>query len=358
VVVAPKPGDAPTIPLDTAIARYPEAILGGDSVRRWGPTLPFLFKVLSIGAPLSIQAHPNAALARILHARDPINYPDSNHKPEIGVALGPVELLAGLRSSAELADVFTAQPELRTLLASAPTAREASPERVFRALYESPDAAYVAAMSALAHRLESVEPAQRSKPERYFLESFAEYGAADRGLGCFFALNFVTLEPGDAVSIGSDYPHAYLSGDIVECMANSDNVIRAGLTRKFQDRTTLLDTLDYGTTKPTILYADDHCVAPGRFRYAPAQEFFIERCTGEGVHFDFPAVRSAQIVACLDGTASLETDRGREVVSFGDVALVPAIAGGWVLTVQQGTCFVAGTPSAGAALPSKADRSV
>lgn len=344
LLLAASPDEPQTIPLNEAIARYPEAFLGGNVVQAWGPALPFLFKVLSVATPLSIQAHPDADLARLLHARDPAHYPDASHKPEIGVALGRVELLAGFRPSGELAALCTAYPELESLLVPRGRIEGLTPEKVFRSLYDSSDAVFVAAMNSLARRLEDRERSQRSVQEKYFLEALTEYGSADRGLGCFFILNFVTLDAGDAISIGPRYPHAYLSGDIVECMANSDNVVRAGLTRKFQDRATLLDMLDYGATQPTILRASDQCGEPNRLSYFPAEEFFIERYTGEGAHFAHSAVRSAHIVACLEGGAAIETAWGSETLSFGQVLLVPAFSGEWRLKIERGTCFVAGTP--------------
>jgi mannose-6-phosphate isomerase len=73
------------------------ALLGTDISEKYSKKLPFLFKVLSIAKALSIQAHPNKKLAEQLHAKDPKNYPDDNHKPEMAIAITPFEGLCGFR---------------------------------------------------------------------------------------------------------------------------------------------------------------------------------------------------------------------------------------------------------------------
>ncbi len=76
--------------------------LGERVLAKYGPQLPFLFKVLSVEKALSIQAHPDKSLAGILHKRDPANYPDDNHKPELALAVSQFEVLCGFRSLEEI----------------------------------------------------------------------------------------------------------------------------------------------------------------------------------------------------------------------------------------------------------------
>ena len=83
--------------LDKLIGKYPEELLGSFVQQKFGAELPFLFKVLSVRTALSIQAHPDKAQAVELHARDPENYPDANHKPEVAIALSPLTMLIGFR---------------------------------------------------------------------------------------------------------------------------------------------------------------------------------------------------------------------------------------------------------------------
>lgn len=333
-----------SVPLTVAIERYPDLILGRSVAAAWGRSLPFLFKVLSIGGPLSIQAHPDSTAAARLHARDPHHYPDPNHKPEIALALTPVELLAGCRSPAELESVWRSYPEIAQLVSAEGLAAARGVTQLFRALYTAPATHYVAAMNALGERLCSISDELRTKQERYFLELLSVYGPSDRGLVSLFVLQSLVLSPGEAVAIGPNLPHAYLSGELIECMANSDNVVRAGLTTKFQDHATLLELLNDTATAPPVLRPETHKVAPGRLRYAPAREFFVERCVGRELTFEFDAVRSAQILLCLEGRGAITTTQGAVPIESGFVAILPAMAGGWTLSLEEGTCFVAGTP--------------
>src|ERR1700710_3069186 len=93
-----------------------QALLSQDISSKFGEKLPFLFKVLSIGKALSIQAHPNKKLAEQLHARDPKNYPDDNQKPEMTIAITPFDGLCGFRPLAEISHFLTTVPSLRSLV--------------------------------------------------------------------------------------------------------------------------------------------------------------------------------------------------------------------------------------------------
>jgi len=109
--------------LSDFIASAPEDILGASVVKKFGETLPFLFKVLSIASPLSIQAHPDKELAAKLHAKDPKNYPDLNHKPEIAIAVTPLLFLAVFRPIHELKNLFVKFELLQNLLSAYPVTK-------------------------------------------------------------------------------------------------------------------------------------------------------------------------------------------------------------------------------------------
>ena len=99
------PSGASTLPDGQTLLQYiqtnPDS-LGKGILNRFGPKLPFLFKVLSVEKALSIQAHPDIPLARVLHEKDPLNYPDDNHKPEMAIAVSPFEVMCGFRSLEEI----------------------------------------------------------------------------------------------------------------------------------------------------------------------------------------------------------------------------------------------------------------
>ncbi|XP_072290928.1 mannose-6-phosphate isomerase isoform X2 [Eucyclogobius newberryi] len=177
--------------LGSWIQKNPQSL--GSKVReRFNGKLPFLFKVLSVRTALSIQAHPDLDLAVRLHAQFPEHYPDDNHKPEMAIALTPFTGLCGFRPVSEILDFLSGKVPLDSLLL----------------------------------KLHSQFP-------------------GDIGCFCIYFLNLVELQPGDAMFLRANEIHAYLYGDCIECMACSDNTVRAGLTPKFLDVETLCEMLDY-----------------------------------------------------------------------------------------------------------------
>jgi mannose-6-phosphate isomerase len=112
--------DGTTLSLEEALVRYAQDLLGVRTIERFGSTLPFLLKILSVNREygLSIQLHPTKAKAEELHKKAPQHYPDSNHKPEVGVAITPVSLLYGVKSKVDLSNLIVALPELKRFVGS------------------------------------------------------------------------------------------------------------------------------------------------------------------------------------------------------------------------------------------------
>jgi mannose-6-phosphate isomerase len=250
-----------------------QSLMSTEINARYENKLPFLFKVLSINKALSIQAHPNKKLAEKLHAKDPKNYPDDNHKPEMTIAVTPFDGLCGFRPLAETAHFLSTVPSLRKLVGedeaakfeSAIKGKETSDDEATTASNKKAlQSAFTALMNAPKETIASAtqELLEQAKTEG---ESFAGSGGQtntgkelsdlvirlnsqfpdDIGLFVLFFLNYVTLEAGEAMFLKADDIHAYLSGDIMECMASSDNVVRAGFTPKFKDVDTLTSMLTY-----------------------------------------------------------------------------------------------------------------
>ena len=243
---------------------------------KYGSKLPFLFKVLSINKALSIQAHPNKKLAEQLHARDPKNYPDDNHKPEMTIAISDFEGLCGFRPLGEIAHFLSSVPALRELVgedeaesfikiakpvedqegddSSEPTTeKKRALQSAFAALMKSSQEDVAKAAKRLVADAEgrSAEfadggagPTSGARLSELVIDLNQQY-PDDIGLFVLFFLNFVELSAGQAMFLQADDIHAYIKGDIIECMAASDNVIRAGFTPKFKDVQTLVDTLTY-----------------------------------------------------------------------------------------------------------------
>lgn len=216
--------------------------------------VPFLLKVLSIGKGLSIQAHPNKELAVQLHARDPKNYKDPNHKPELIVALTPFEGLCCFRKALQVAEFARGIPSLWALIGSAlDGASGASEADQLRAamttLYKLDKATIAAALRQHQAALVALgqEATEAVDEHRVFLRLMSEF-PDDVGCWMVYILNLVRLSPGEGLFLNANEPHAYLQGDGVEIMATSDNVVRAGLTPKFIDVDTLLSMLTYDTS--------------------------------------------------------------------------------------------------------------
>lgn len=219
--------------------------------------LPFLFKVLSINQALSIQAHPNKKLAKELHLRDPKNYPDSNHKPEMLVAISETfEAMCGFRLADELVANFNHYAELKELcnhenvekfIQAAKEQDTSLSELLLRECFSSMmnrnDEFISEQFNKLKSRLETAT--SLSYIDDLFLRLAKLY---PNDVGCFsvYLLNCMKLNKGEAIFLSANVPHAYLFGDGVECMACSDNVVRAGLTPKFKDVKVLCEMLDYG----------------------------------------------------------------------------------------------------------------
>lgn len=237
-----------SIRLDKAIEESPLHFLG--PARAETKKLPFLFKVLDAGRPLSIQAHPDQALAKTLHARDPANYPDPFHKPELAVSIRNMTALAGFRTRAEISADLKRFPELEKSAlgggADAADEREWIRLRYTNIMRMSRDDA-----RSLSHKI--LSQAGSSPVDALFQRLVETFGDDDQGLFSAYFLNHIRLNPGEGIFLGPNEPHAYLGGQILECMAASDNVVRAGLTRKFCDVETLIAMLHYRSGKPEIL---------------------------------------------------------------------------------------------------------
>lgn len=218
--------------------------------------LPFLLKVLSIKTALSIQAHPDKALAEELHNNFPDVYKDANHKPEMAIALTRFEGMNGFRPLAEISEHCTLFPEFAAILGkqtveqvAAAAAEGTSPQQekealktVLHSILHADQAVVAEQLSALASRISTMQ--DPSFTADVMLRLHKDF-PGDSGMVFPLALNTVALSPGEAMYLAANEPHAYISGDIVECMALSDNVVRAGLTPKFKDKATLERMLTY-----------------------------------------------------------------------------------------------------------------
>lgn len=252
------------IPLNEVVQEFPTECLGAYVCKNFSNTFPFLLKILSAARSLSIQTHPNKSQAERLHAKDPKNYPDDDHKPEVAIAIDSLIALAGFKPVNAIKKNLKTLPELSTLvgkelfddllISEDGQAEKKQIQTMYESIMQHAEDAQglTECISKIQKRF--IEKTNRSIEEEQFLEQYNLYGA-DVGLLSFFFFNIVRLRPGEAIFTDAGIPHAYIKGTICECMANSDNVVRAGLTNKFKDVPTLLDIVRYDFAECPVMQA-------------------------------------------------------------------------------------------------------
>jgi len=312
------------------IAGDPGRFLGEKTAARYGG-LPFLFKLLAAEKPLSIQAHPNLQQAREgfklenakgLEPNAPNrNYRDSNHKPEIVCALTPFTGMCGFRKPGETAGLLAA-----FLGGKAPAVLREGFAPLFRALEAGDPASalrgFLEALFAFSPALlEALTGFALSSPEAGSRESglvrgFAARYPNDPGIIAPLYLNVFELRPGEAVFLDAGVLHAYVRGFGVELMANSDNVLRGGLTPKHVDVPELMKVLSFAPLKPEVMKP-----APGDsfFTYpAPCEEFSLTVMRGQGGPKPL-AMEGPSICVVTEGEAGI----GGELLRKGESIFVP-----------------------------------
>jgi len=319
-------------PLDEAIASDPESMLGVVARHRFGDRLPFLMKVLAADEPLSLQAHPTTAQAEVGFAAEeaagvPIDDPtrtfkDPYHKPEILLAITPVEALCGFRPLVESLHCL-AKLQLTELL---PTIaglahgglRTAIPQLL--ALSARRRESLVSAVAEKAAGFVAAHDPEFINTYRW-ASNLAEAYPGDPGVVISLMCNHLRLAPGEAVFLPAGNLHAYLSGAGVEVMASSDNVLRGGLTSKHVDLAALIDVLDFTDGKVPVIHP---VLGPGGLRYpTPVDDFDLTRVQVD-VDPGLLTTSGPQVLLCAEGVAVLTGPRGDVQLAQGESAFVPA----------------------------------
>ncbi len=317
--------------LKDLIAEDPEGILGQRCRSKFGDNLPYLFKVLSVNKALSIQTHPDKENAEKLHAAFPDIYKDPNHKPEMAIALTEFEGLCGFRPLSEIQGFLQSIPELSSVIGAAAskdlikaTQKDYADalKAAFTNLMEAPKDAVSSALSGLEARISS--KSDKSSVEELFLRLLKQY-PGDVGCLVIFFVNHVRLRPGQAMFLGPNLIHAYLSGDCAECMACSDNVVRAGLTPKLIDVPTLCSLVKYECAKGEDMEFSPTEEGEGVTLYNPPVPDFAVAKISVGVNGVTPPVRdSASISIVVEGGGSARVGEEETVLRKGTVLFVKA----------------------------------
>lgn len=342
------------VALDTFIARDPVALLGRKVAERFANRLPFLYKLLAADKSLSLQAHPNAEQAQAGFAHEnsrgiPIDAPhrhyrDTSHKPELICAISefwglngfrPLDDMMALLDSLKLPSIADELAILR-VTPSQDTLRQVF-GRILRLSEVRRHALVQDLLTASAER-------RHERPEFEWIQRINQDFPDDPGILCVLLLNLVHLQPGQAMYSEAGNLHAYLHGFGVELMANSDNVLRGGLTVKHVDPPELLRTLTFNCQNVAII--EPTAVSATEDHYpTPNHEFELCRLRlTPGKRWQSAARHSLDILICVEGEVALALPGQRLELTSGQSAMLPAVAAGYRLT-GKGTVFKAGVPA-------------
>ena len=275
-----------SVSLDALIKKQ-LSVLGDFVVAKFGACLPYLLKVLDARDMLSIQVHPTKQQAEAGFAREnklgvPLNaphrnYKDDNHKPEVHVALTDFWMLHSFRPEEEIAELLATAPEFMPL---ADIFEDGGIEGLYKRIMQAPQRQIDAMLEPLIQRLEQEQPQDMDQPDYWALKASKTfplpYGFRDRGIFSIYLLNLLHLKPGQGTFQDAGVLHAYLQGTNIELMANSDNVLRGGLTPKHNDVDELLKIVTYRCGRPGILMGDKLSEIERVYK-TPAPDFELRR---------------------------------------------------------------------------------
>lgn len=338
------------------IESHPAEVLGRETAETFGGKLPYLFKVLAAARPLSVQAHPNADQAKEGFAREnrlgiPLtaphrNYKDDNHKPECICALSKFWGMNSFRRIPEIVtylgalcgevlkneiDLLKKQPDSTGL------------KHLFQTLLTLPVEQKLAAIA------EGISKAEYFKGNADPVFTWVQrlHDEYPKDIGALFPalLNLYCLTPGQALFLAAGEPHAYLEGLGIELMANSDNVLRGGLTEKHLDVPELLTTLTFQEQLPSVILPNPLNDVEWVYQ-TPAAEFSLSMISPiPGLCWISHKDRSADILLCTQGQVVVDGGLGHEPIHLhkGMSVIVSASVGEYRL-YGSGVCYKASVP--------------
>ncbi|KAH7923843.1 mannose-6-phosphate isomerase [Leucogyrophana mollusca] len=310
-------------------------LVGDRVVKRFSLTdgqIPFLFKVLSFRKALPMQIHPDKMTAERLHAEQPDVYADANHKPEMALALSPFSAMCGFLPVVQIASYLQAVPEFSALVpkviadqlisivsSSRSEVREKGALRDLFSAFLTADVKDVKVqLDRLVQRYRAGNYSEEEEKVKDLVLKLSEMYPGDNGVFCAFLLNYLELQPGQAICVVAGEPHAYVMGDIIECMATSDNVIEAGFTSGVKDISNFVSGLQYNLSSGrTRIFKPTPLTRPGSFGGGtlvydpPIDELAVMQVVvGKGKSEKHPGLRGPSIAIVLDGHGSVEWAAG------------------------------------------------
>ena len=344
------------VPLDQYIARDPVQRLGSKVWEEFG-RLPYLFKVLDVHDMLSIQVHPSKKEAEKGFQREnekgiPLtaanrNYKDDNHKPEIMVALGDFWLLHGFLPKNDLMAVLNAAPEFQELV---PIFEQQGYRGLYQYVMELDEDRSDRILKPLAKRILphfNEGKLAKSSPDYWAakaISSAARGKPLDKGIFSIYFFNVVALKKGEAVFQDAGVPHAYLEGQNMELMANSDNVLRGGLTPKHIDVPELLKHVVFEETRPEVLTGIVQEDNIERIYRCPAPDFQLSAIQLKLGQRFFSSSRTSEVFMVIGGKG--EVTEGETVLTFdrGDAFVIFANSDFSIHAQKDTVIFRASTP--------------
>ena len=337
------------------IAKNPVDILGKQVAANFNNRLPYLFKVLAAAKPLSIQAHPDLHQACEGFQRENAqkisldapnrNYRDDNHKPECICALTRFWALSRFRKISGILSYFE-KLNLQQLQAELADFKKRPTVDGLKRFYTSLMTLDMDRQKRIVDEaLGQAQGFEAEDPVFKWMLRLADDYPGDIGVLTPILLNLICLEPGQAIFLDAGELHAYLEGLGIELMANSDNVLRGGLTPKHVDVAELLRVLKFEDRDITLL-KPGKSVANELVYPSPAAEFVLSVITlNKAATYQSPQDRSVEILICTRGKATIfdRHDRTETQLQQGASAVVPAAVEGYSIK-GEGTCYKAGVP--------------
>jgi len=334
----------------------PEEILGTHVFNKFA-RLPYLFKVLDVHDMLSIQVHPSKLEAEkgfILENDRGIalnapnrNYKDDNHKPEIMVALSEFWLLHGFLPKDELTKTLETRDELKHLLG---LFKEGGYKTLYQHIMNLSDNESDDILKPLIQRIlplyENGE-IDKSNPDYWAAKAVSmsnNHDQFDKGIYSIYFFNILAIQKGDGIFQDAGIPHAYLQGQNMELMANSDNVLRGGLTPKHVDIPELLKHIIFEETHPQILKGEVMKDGVEKIYKTIAPDFELsEIVLDQGKNYKKTA-ESVEVYMLLEGAVKVVENEQTIELKRGEAFMAIAGSNFEISTKSHGSLFKASTP--------------
>ncbi|KAL9580378.1 MAG: hypothetical protein Q9212_004530 [Teloschistes hypoglaucus] len=333
-------GDYPILPakdlktgeeLHKIVDENKEKLLGKTCIEKFGGVVPFLPKILSIAKALPLQIHPNKQLSERLHKENPDKFPDPNHKPEIAIALGPFEVFAGWKDQSDIQSLFDELEPLKKFVPEQHSKFDHDAlKQICLNILKTSDQETAKTQEELAKI-----PKEKYGKQGYILDVLPrlqkQYSKEDPGnLVALLTMNFLQLSAGDAIYVPADAPHAYLSGDIVECMARSNNVLNTGFCPRADrdDIELFTSALTFGPHTPEEVKLgtrkSDKSLNGKTSEYAPPMSEFnmLKTSLKDGEKETIKAIAGPSVVFATSGSGKLTADGESHDLSEGYIFFV------------------------------------